>query len=580
VIAPTMLRGQDPWPDGEPSQDMPRRGGRGARRLRRHARGRRHWAGWPLAAVLAVQAILSARLAGANSAFQDEALYLWAGHLQWAHWLHHVPITPAFPSYFSGAPVIYPPVGALGDDIAGLVGARLISLFFMLCATVLLWSAARRLFGDLAAFCAAALFASTAAVQFLGAFATYDAMALLVLAAAAWCAIRSGTSKHNRLLLACVVALLVLANATKYASVLWDPVVFGLAGLAAARVRGWRSGIAVTACVAVGVCAALALAVLFASPAYWAGIRFSTLNRNPGGIAALTVLWQAAIWIGPVAGLAVAGAVLLSRCRQPGPQDRPGSQAQPGPQDQPGPQGQPGSRDQPGLRRDLALALTGWTLAAAVLLAPAQQARIHTTVSLFKHVGYGGWFGAIIAGYALAVIAGKAAAAAGSRLRAAARRSHALAAACAAMLFLLAAVAAGGAVQASNHYTSWPNSAALMARLGPLAARYRGPSLAEDPFVPSYYLRDPAGSWSSTWYFSYLDPVTQVTLSGIPAYADAIRRHYFKIVVIGMTTTPQADRAIENDLRHAYGYTQVAVVPWAVGSARGQYRIWSYQPGR
>ena len=82
---------------------------------------------WPLVAVLAVQMIISLRLVGANTAFQDEALYLWAGHLEWAHVLHGTPIPP-FPSYFSGAPVIYPPVAALADSIGGLAGARVLSL--------------------------------------------------------------------------------------------------------------------------------------------------------------------------------------------------------------------------------------------------------------------------------------------------------------------------------------------------------------------------------------------------------------------------------------------------------------------
>ena len=76
---------------------------------------------WPLVAVLAVQTILSLRLVGADTAFQDEALYLWAGHLEWAHVLHGTPI-PQFPSYFSGAPVIYPPLAALADSVGGLAG--------------------------------------------------------------------------------------------------------------------------------------------------------------------------------------------------------------------------------------------------------------------------------------------------------------------------------------------------------------------------------------------------------------------------------------------------------------------------
>ena len=43
---------------------------------------------WPLFAVLAVQAALSASMVRARTAFGDEALYLAAGHLEWRHWLH------------------------------------------------------------------------------------------------------------------------------------------------------------------------------------------------------------------------------------------------------------------------------------------------------------------------------------------------------------------------------------------------------------------------------------------------------------------------------------------------------------
>ena len=147
--------------------------------------GQRIAAAWPLLAVLAVQAALSVRLLRADTAFQDEALYLWAGHLQWAHWLHGTPIPP-FPYYFSGAPVIYPPLGALADGIGGLAGARVLSLVFMLGATGLAWGTAARLFGRRAAFFAAALFAVLGPTLHLGAFATYDAMALFLVALAAW----------------------------------------------------------------------------------------------------------------------------------------------------------------------------------------------------------------------------------------------------------------------------------------------------------------------------------------------------------------------------------------------------------
>ena len=76
---------------------------------------------WPLLAVLAAQAVLSARLVLSNTAFQDEGLYLRSGHLELAHLLHHAQI-PDFASYFSGAPVIYPVIAALADQDAGLAG--------------------------------------------------------------------------------------------------------------------------------------------------------------------------------------------------------------------------------------------------------------------------------------------------------------------------------------------------------------------------------------------------------------------------------------------------------------------------
>src|SRR6202043_3423546 len=98
------------------------------------------------------------RLLGADTAFQDEATYLWAGHLEWAGLLHGSSVPP-FATYFSGSPVIYPPLGALADSVGGLAGARVLSLVFMLGATVLLWGTAGRLFGRRAAFFAAALFA-------------------------------------------------------------------------------------------------------------------------------------------------------------------------------------------------------------------------------------------------------------------------------------------------------------------------------------------------------------------------------------------------------------------------------------
>ncbi len=144
--------------------------------------------------------MLSLRLVWTNTAYIDEATYLWAGHLEIAHWLHGAPVPP-FQTWLSGAPVIYPPVAAVADSVGGLAGARLLSLALMTGATVLLWNATSRLFGDRAAFFAAALFAVLGPTQFLGALATYDAMALFLLAASAWCVVAARDRDDSTLLL-------------------------------------------------------------------------------------------------------------------------------------------------------------------------------------------------------------------------------------------------------------------------------------------------------------------------------------------------------------------------------------------
>ena len=101
----------------------------------------------PLTAICAVQAALSLSLVWSNTAFADEAQYLSSGQLEWAHWLHGAYVPPYLLSSFSGSPVIYPPVGALANSIGGLAGARILSLLFMLGATILLYLTASRLLG-------------------------------------------------------------------------------------------------------------------------------------------------------------------------------------------------------------------------------------------------------------------------------------------------------------------------------------------------------------------------------------------------------------------------------------------------
>jgi hypothetical protein len=151
----------------------------------------------PLTAILALQAALSLPLVWSNTAFSDEADYLWIGHLVIDHWLHGTAWASTYADkVLSGSPIIYPPIGALADSVDGLAGARLLSLLFMLVATALLYLSASRMFGRTAAVFATALWAITEPVLRLT-FATYDPLSLLLTALAAWFVVQAAYRYHR-----------------------------------------------------------------------------------------------------------------------------------------------------------------------------------------------------------------------------------------------------------------------------------------------------------------------------------------------------------------------------------------------
>lgn len=509
-----------------------------APRLRRPARlrvpGR-----WPLLAVLAVQAALSLRLVGADTAFQDEALYLWAGHLEWA-WLLHGTSVPPFPSYFSGAPVIYPPLAALADSAGGLAAARIMSLLFMLGATALLWAAGRLLAGRRAAFFAAALFAVLGPTLHLGSFATYDAMSLFLVALAAWLVIRAGDQADATGWMAAAGVALALANATSYPTALFDPVVLVLALLTALP----RPGGKLAAARALTLLAVLAVlitpALLIGGSRYLHGIDITTLRRAPGTDTRATVLVHFWSWTGVILVAALAGVVIAWASRA---------------------------------GRVQAWRLT--LLAAAALLVPAEQASLSTTASLNKHGAMGAWFAAMAAGYAV------------DRLIATAHPGTAHTVTIAACVTALCFPVTLGAAQSWTFATSWPSSSAFVAILRPLADGSSGRLLVEDPSLAEYYL--PSGSqwqrWSSTRNIVLPSgsptggPSDQAGVVGdgnAGTYAMYIAQGYFSLVALNFTDTKPLDRSIAADLRRNHRYHVIAVIPY--GPAPGTYVIWRYEP--
>lgn len=473
---------------------------------------------YPLLAVLLVQTLLSLRIVWSNTASSDEALYLSTGHLEWLHWLRGAPI-PNFASYFSGAPVIYPPIGALADSVGGLVAARILSLCFMLVATVLLYDTTRRLLlGRRAAICAACVFALLGPTEAL-AYATYDAMALMLIALAAWFAVRASGRHPEPFILLSALAM-GLANASKYASALWDPAVIAVAIAASWHAGPWRRLLRASRLGFYWVCAVGIALFRFGGAVYVHGVLLTTLARSSASTPPLTVLGDSFDWIAPamvLSALAVVASV----------------------------------RSSPRVRfLCLSVAIACW-------LAPANQARIDTLTSLHKHVDFGAWFAAIGAGYVIVKA---------SQLQK--ERSWHIAVATAVVLpLILISYNVSG-----DLFRSWPSSTALVRKLQPLvhpgSAHYLMGSYAtvlyyylHADLYPGQIVKDQASvlggkAGGCAWF----DPAKNRELTGTSGCEAAVKAHFFQVIetddIDGTRATPD-QLAIWNAIKVSGAYRLV-----------------------
>ncbi len=485
---------------------------------------------WLLIGILVLQAGLSVRLLWANTAFGDEALYLWAGHLEWSHWLHGTGsgTLTNLPTWFSGAPVIYPPLGAVADSLGGLTAARLLSLVFMLGASLLLYDTARRLLDPRAALLGALVFVTLAPTQSLGVFATYDPMAIFLLALSTWMGVVAAYKLRYGFvpLLLLSGLVLALADATKYATLLWSPCVILVIGTAAWRSARLRTGIKAALLVAGAWIGALAIAAELAGPLYWHGILFTTLHRSSSTVSAPVVFHLAISYIWPALILGLL-ALIAS------------------------------------LGQELSLRCLCTVCLGAALLAPANQARIHTTTSLYKHTDFGAWFAALSAGYLLARI---------SRIdsRPSWRFTIATVGTCA-VLF-------GSSFNGASHLSSfWPNSSGMIAALRPDVTTTTGPILMEEFDVGYYYLHDQVYPGQISNMFGYLtwDDVKHVELSGTRALDYAISKRYFSVVEIDGQNIPlvMAD-SVNAALRKSAGYRLIYSHPFLYDRRPERIEVW------
>jgi hypothetical protein len=487
--------------------------------------------------ILLVQAALSLR--NTNSAFEDEALYLYSGHLELAHLVYGQPVDD-FASYFSGAPVLYPVLGAFMDQLGGLFAARLLSLACMLGATCLVYLVGRRLFGLRSALCGAALFATTASAIFMGGFATYDAPAVFLLALAAWIVVRGAPSSWPFYVLA--VFPMVLAVSTKYASLLFLPAVIVLAGIAALPYHGWKWALVRPVSLILMVASMAYGALRLAGPKYVHGIQQTTTARANGGTSTQTLLTEIAKWAAPVLVAAFVGALYFVF------RDRTDTVSGAG----------AGSGTEPRLGTAGRALLTALMLGTA-LLAPANQLRIHTDVALQKHIGFGLMFAAPLAGYGVVRLVG----------RHFGRLQLGIGVGVVAFAF--------GMSQSHIMFRGWPDATKLVAAI----KQYQKPNghyLVEIDEVPIYYLRGDTqaepSQFTSTFAFLYLDWQGQ-WLTGDIAYTTAVEQGYFQVVAFNGVTTPEIDQAILKGLhsptspyRYATGFPEETAYGTVV------YQVW------
>jgi putative flippase GtrA len=441
----------------------------------------------PIAAICAVQSALSLTLVWSNTAFSDEADYLWVGRLLVAHWLHGT----SWPSTYadqvlSGSPIIYPPLGALADSVGGLAGARILSLVFMLGATVLLYLTASRLLGRTGAVFATALWAFTEPVIRL-AFATYDPLSLLLTALSGWLAVQAAYRRFRGELVAAAALALALSTATAYSGIVIVPVVIAFAFMIWRPTMGSHQAASCTGWFAGGYL--LSFALLMTVSRSWPGLVYTVISRSisdrQSNLLVLNETWG---YSGLVMVLAIVGVILALHAK--------------------------------GGQRASLLALLG----CAAFVVPIAQLHDETTYSLDKHLAYGIWFAAIAAGYACSHL-----------IRWLPTAGRQLAAAC--CIAALAYPAVNGWEAAWQRYHGWANATSFVTKFAPAVAQSNGfIYVGAQDHIAEYYTRQ-GNDWPRWTANISLDPTQTTRANWRGYYTQLLRTGHFGVIVLFYSTT-------------------------------------------
>jgi hypothetical protein len=496
--------------------------GRTKKRSDKQASFNRRLSRFLLLLILLLQ-VSTSLLALNNTAFQDEALYLLAGHQILLSWQGQTPYLEPYGLYFSGYPFFYPVIAGFLDFLGGLEAARLFSLLCMLIVTTCIYGLTLQLFDRKSALVAAFLFACEGSVLFVGRLATYDALCCCLLALSLNFCLRASKAPSARRLLA-LGPLLVLMVAAKYAGLLFVPTVLALFAWWSWKHQGWRNmlfrlHVALSSLVVSGLIAFLAM-----DQQAFTGLSVTTINRvSSTDTAPLMVIEHIAAMTGIFFALGLLSLPFCGRQRF----------------------------------------LTGLLLFGSALLVPLYHTTRGEMTSLDKHLAFCMIFLAPLAGYTVASLANL-------------LQRYTVGLSWVAALALCLLIFPSDVQQAYMLYESWPSSTQLTANLRPLVHKGTDHYLAEDYDVLRYSLQKQTDiwQWSSLDYFVYTTPDKR-ELSGEAAYTAAIQDGYFDLIELSYGYHAALATQITQSLTASNNYDLVARIPMQSSYGEGSYWIWS-----
>jgi 4-amino-4-deoxy-L-arabinose transferase-like glycosyltransferase len=479
---------------------------------------------WSLPLILAFQALLSLTLLQ-NTAFEDEALYVYAGQQIWQHWLHGLPMLDNYSYYFSGNPYVYPILGGALDMVGGLELARALSLVCMLLVTACGYYVTKQLFDQKSAVFAALFLVCQGPVLFLSRLATYDPLCICLLALGTALAVNASLAQRPWRALG-IGPLLVLAFFAKYAALLFIPPVLAILAFSTLLRRGWismlvRGTLGVLSLAVVGTLAAMV--VNHVDPSMFHALNASTTNRIVNvEYSRLALAGHVVQMAGVSYAVGLAGLALTRK-------------------------------------KHLLIALLFF---GSALLVPAYHLYKAELISLDKHLGFSLFFVMPVAGYALASLSGF------RRMFSPGRYWLAGVAICL-MLFLV------GTGTARSMYSGWPSTADLtyvfQTQVRPAGGRY----LAEQFEVLRYNLEDETYTWQWTgpYFFEYTDKQGHYYV-GNEAYVKAINDGYFDLIELNYGNTIPLDLVIAQAIGQSNKYDLIDTIPTRDSYGTGYFWVW------